>query len=219
MTGTLKPDMISIRQDGSPTLSLFGNTTITIIPDFKYTIATELFDFDGLTGDNGVIQEPAKVKLKRCKVLYPQIPAAGTTATLKLDYEIRHVINNAGTIEEGDDDIQFYTGHKEWPVSPLFKCEDLTPVLRTIQNNGNILGLYDEITEAYYEINLKSYHAAEAFYSWLMATVPKTADCIKIGDYKITASMDQVEKKPTFLNNKTFVKNKFVLHTDHSACP
>lgn len=219
MTGTLKPDSIAIQQDGSPTISLFGNTTITITPDFKYTIPTELFDFDGLTGDNGVIQEPAKVKLKRSKVMYPSLLGKTTTATLKLDYEIRHVINNAATIEEGDDDIQFYTGHKEWSINPLFKCEDITPVLRTIQNDGNIVGLYDDITGYYYEINLKSYHSAEAFYSWLMATAPKTADFIKIGDYKITASMDQVAKKPTFLNSNTFVKNKLVLHTDHSACP
>ena len=202
MTGVLTPDSVSIQEEGSPLQSLIGNTTLLVKPTFKYTIASPRFEFTGLRDEKGVFQAPAKVKVKEHLVVYPQVPKEGILANLELYYQVRHIIHNEETIAEGDDDIQFYTGHKVSPIH-ILKWDAVNPMVWGIElDNTYRLGFWDETVGEFYELNFDSYSAVSDFERWLLQILPKAEGGIKIENYKL-AGYDFLKKAPVFLNNKS----------------
>jgi len=202
MTGILTPDSVSIQEEGSPLQSLIGNTTLLVKPTFKYATASPRFEFKGLRDEKGAFQAPASVKFKEHLVVYPQLPKEGILANLELYYQVRHIIHNEETIAEGDDDIQYYTGHKVSPIH-ILKWDAVNPMVWGIElENTYRLGFWDEAAGEFYELNFDTYSAAHEFETWLLQILPKTAWPIKMENYKL-AAYDFLKKAPIFLNSKS----------------
>ena len=202
MTCTLTPDSLSVQEEGSPLQSLIGNTTLLVKPTFKYATPSPRVEFKGLRDEKGSFQMPAQVKFKEYLVVYPQLPKEGILANLELYYQVRHIIHNSETIAEGDDDIQYYTGHKVSPIH-ILKWDAVSPIVWGIElDNTYRLGFWDEAAGEFHEINFDSYRAANNFHEWLLQILPKTAGPIKMENYKL-AGYDFLKKAPIFLNSRS----------------
>lgn len=212
MTGTLTKDSLSIQEEGNPSQSLFGNTTLLVQPAFKHTEASPRFEFTGLQNDKGIYQEPTKVKVKEHLVFYPQVLPAGIGANLHFYYEIRHILKNAETIPEGDDDIQILTGHATTSIT-LVKREDVSPVVWRLHFMGSNLMFRDTLTKAPFEINFSSYPAAEDFFKWLFERAPLAEQSIKIANYEVIWTDDQNRTAP--LNRHNFTRDSLFVRAAH----
>jgi hypothetical protein len=188
MTGTLQAHTLDLEQNGSPEISLFGNTFLTIQFSFPQTEKQDIFFFDGFRDDDGKFQDVTKLSVQSYTVTYPQL-LADIPIDLTANYRIRHVNGeSARTYEESDDDVTYYAGNYTMNIPAFIKKKDVQPETWSIQSNTLYFGLLDPVSELYYPLAFDSYSAALEFEKWARVMGRRADNVNVVGDYKIVVS-------------------------------
>ncbi len=166
LSGWLDESKLSLNRYSKPNEDIQGNLFVDI--EFKVAnMDTYLYEISGLYKNDTLQNDTIKIKIEKTLVRYPNLKRVDSEMGFNYKYEIRKVLKNGDTYNEGDDKIEIFQGEKSsFSNFCLLDIEETDLKLWCVQFGKYPLGV--ELDNKFQTLTFDNIQKAEILLRWIL---------------------------------------------------